>query len=140
MLTPNYYKLFYTHSIVPTMHNSFFIRCDGKYIRIDVRDILYLEALKNYVKLHTTSKTYLILISLRLIEKELPADIFCRVHRSFIAGMHHISSFDNESVYVGNKALPISRGFKDVIASKVKILVCATRTKESMDNNITMLN
>lgn len=130
MLTAGHRQFYYTYSIETNMQSYFFIRCDGKYIKLDIRDILYLEALKNYVKVYTTSKTYLILISLRLIEKELPENLFCRVHRSFIAGITHISSFDHEAVYIGNKALPVSRGFKNSIATKVKILVCTTRTKE----------
>jgi len=114
-------------------HFYFFIRCDGKYIKVDFKEIMYVEALRNYVKLHTSSKSYLVLISLRLIEKELPEHLFCRVHRSYIAGITHITSFDHEVVYIGNKTLPINRGFKNSIAEKVKILVCPTRVKDFTD-------
>ena len=120
------------------MHQSyFFIRCDGKYIKVDFKEIIYVEALRNYVKLHTISKSYLILISLKLIEKELPENLFCRLHRSYIAGISHITSFDHEFVYIGNKILPINSEFKYSIAKKVKILVCATRFKDPSERKVT---
>lgn len=111
------------------MTPDFFIRCDGKYTRIDTRDIRYIESLKNYVRIVTTTGSYLALISMRQLEEELPPATFCRVHRSYIVSLSHISSFDHESVYIEKTILPISPVFRQVLQGKVKVLVSDTRGK-----------
>ena len=111
------------------MQADFFIRSDGKFIRIDTRSIRYLESLKNYVRIVTTTNSYMVLISLRQLEVELPENQFCRVHRSFIISLSHISSFDNESVYMDATEIPISTAYKEMLQSRVKVLVSDTRNK-----------
>ncbi len=111
------------------MTANFFIRCDGKYIRINTADILYIRSLKNYVSIVSTTKTYLVLISLQQLEKELPAGQFCRVHRSFIVALHHVSSFDHKTVYIDSAVIPIDPVYKNALQAKVKVLVSETRTK-----------
>src|SRR5688572_22486791 len=101
------------------MSHNFFIRCDGKYIRISTTDIRYIQSMKNYVRIVTTTKTYLVLITLQQLERELPTLDFCRVHRSFIVAINHISSFDQEMVYVGKDQVPINPGYKNALQAKV---------------------
>lgn len=100
----------------------FFIRSDGRYIKIAFADILYLESVKNYVRIVTGQKSWLVLMSLRYIEKELPADMFCRVHRSYVVSMYHIISFDNEMVQIAHKQIPIGNRFRQALPARVKIL------------------
>jgi DNA-binding LytR/AlgR family response regulator len=116
------------------MLQPFFIRCDGKYIRIDIRDIRYLESLKNYVRIVTITKTYLVLMSMQQLEEELPQAHFCRVHRSFIVSIGHICSFDHESVYMDAVTIPISPVYKNALQNKVKVLVSNTRTRTNTDS------
>lgn len=104
------------------MQPFFFIRSDGRYIKISFSDILYLESVKNYVRIVTTQKSWLVLMSLRQIEKELPADRFCRVHRSFVVSLYHIVSFDHEMVQLEQKQIPIGNRFRQALPDKVKIL------------------
>lgn len=112
------------------MSNDFFVRCDGKYTRIDIRDICYIESLDNYVRIVTASKNYMVLISLRQLEEELPSSHFCRIHRSFIVSLSHISSFDHEAVtLVGKEIIPISPVFKHALQGKVRVLVSDTRSQ-----------
>jgi DNA-binding LytR/AlgR family response regulator len=110
------------------MQNTIFVRCDGKYIRINTDEIRYIESLKNYVRIVAITKSYLVLISLTQLEKELPASHFCRVHRSFIVSLHHINSFDHENVYLSDITIPINPAYKNMLLSKVKVLVSDTRT------------
>jgi two-component system LytT family response regulator len=84
----------------------FFIRSDGRYIKIAFTDILYLESVKNYVRIVTVQKNWLVLMSLRYIEKEL----------------YHIVSFDNEMVQLENKQIPIGNRFRQALPPRVKIL------------------
>jgi len=114
------------------MLHDFFIRCDGKYTRVDMRDIRYMESLKNYVRIVTTSGTHMVLISLRQLEEELPENIFCRVHRSFIVSIGHIGSFDSEMVYMKDKIIPISQEYRTALQGKVRVLVSDTRARVNL--------
>ncbi len=116
------------------MLQPLFIRCDGKYIRIDIRDIRYLESLKNYVRIVTPAKSYLTLMSLRQLEAELPKAHFCRVHRSFIVSIGHICSFNHELVYMDEVTIPISPVYKNALPNKVKLLVSDTRSRINTDS------
>jgi DNA-binding LytR/AlgR family response regulator len=100
----------------------FFIRSDGRYIKIAFADILYLESVKNYVRIVTVQKSWLVLMSLRHIEKELPADMFCRVHRSYVVSLYHIVSFDNEMIQMERRQIPIGNRFRQTLPTRVKIL------------------
>ncbi len=111
------------------MLSSFFIRSDGKYIRINTDDILYLKSLKNYVNIVCRTKAYMVLMSLQQLEKELPNLDFCRVHRSFIVSLRHISSFDQKTVYIDSTMIPIDPVYKNALQTKVKVLVSETRSK-----------
>ena len=111
----------------------FFIRCDGKFIRVDTREIRYLEAMKNYVKIVTGSKSYLVLISLRQLEQELPADQFCRVHRSYIVSLAHIQSFDQDTVYLEEGMIPINPHYKQALQKRVKLLISDYTTLKKSD-------
>lgn len=121
------------------MHD-FFIRCDGKYIRMDIFEIRYIESMKNYVKIFTAKKTYIVLISLRQLEEELPSNLFCKVHRSFLVSLAHIQSFDHESVYMEGVVIPVSPLFKNILQTRVRVLVSDTRNRvfnqNQPDNNM----
>lgn len=117
------------------MLKDFFIRCDGKYIRIDVADIRYIEALKNYARIVTTSRAWIVLMSLRQLEEELNDGNFCRVHRSFIVSLSHILSFDQDTVYVEGKDIPLTSQYKQLLQSKVKVLV-SDYTKGRTDSEV----
>jgi two-component system LytT family response regulator len=109
------------------MPQNFFIRSNGKYIRINTADILFIKSRKNYVSIVTTTKTYLVLMSLQQLEKELPATHFCRVHRSYIISVNYISSFDHKNVYLSDTMIPIDPVYKNALQAKVKVLVSETR-------------
>jgi DNA-binding LytR/AlgR family response regulator len=66
------------------MQNFFFIRFNGKYVRLLFSDINYVAASKNYIKIVTDKKIWLVLISLKRIEQVLPCGLFRRIHKSFI--------------------------------------------------------
>lgn len=115
------------------MQPYFFIRHEGRYIRLTIPEIQYVEAVKNYVRVVTAGKTYLVLISLRQMEEELPKDLFCRIHRSCIVSLPHISSFDASTVQVDKKFLPVSEQFRQVLLSRVRILTSDTRNKNTIE-------
>lgn len=94
------------------------IKSDYRNISIAIYNILYIEAVDNYIKLHLADgSTVLSKISLRAIQQMLPKDMFIRIHRSFIVARNRISSFTRTTVTINNTSLqlPIGRKFTDQI-------------------------
>lgn len=106
------------------MKPFFFIREQGKYIRINFNDIHYLEARSNYVQIVTTSRNFMCLVSLRQIAKLLPEDWFCRVHRSFMVGIAHLQAFDTEHAYLPDKVIPIGDSYRIALHRHVTMVRC----------------
>jgi two-component system, LytTR family, response regulator LytT len=97
-------------------NNEFlFLKADYKIKRINFQNILYIEGLKEYVKVYTTDsdKPILSLSSLKILEIKLPADKFMRVHRSFIVNLEKIDSIDRSRIVFGKKYIPIGNNYKD---------------------------
>ena len=92
-----------------------FVKSDYKLIRIDFKDILYIEGLKDYVKIYLSSaiKPVLSLSSMRSIENALPENVFYRVHRSYIVNMHKVRVFERGQIVFGEKYIPISDSYKE---------------------------
>ena len=97
-------------------NNEFlFLKSDYKIKRINFQNILYIEGLKEYVKVYTThsDKPILSLSSLKILEIKLPADKFMRVHRSFIVNLEKIETIDRSRIVFGKKYIPIGDQYKD---------------------------
>lgn len=94
-----------------------FLKVEYQLVRIAYTDILYIEGLKDYVKLYRQSdpdKPVLSLTSLKSLEEKLPTNQFMRVHRSFIVALNNISAFTRNSVQIGPVVIPVSDQYKDV--------------------------
>jgi two-component system, LytTR family, response regulator LytT len=97
-------------------NNEFlFLKSDYKIKRINFQNILYIEGLKEYVKVYTmlSDKPILSLSSLKILEIKLPADKFMRVHRSFIVNLEKIETIDRSRIVFGKKYIPIGDQYKD---------------------------
>jgi DNA-binding LytR/AlgR family response regulator len=90
-----------------------FIKADRKYFKIYFREILYIEGLKDYVIIYTRDNKIITSMNVKTIATQLPASIFARVSKSYIVNTQHISSFDNELIYIHNNEIPLGQGFKD---------------------------
>ncbi len=90
-------------------------------ININLNDILYVEGLKDYIKIHLSGKTILTLNSLKKLQEMLPESRFIRVHRSFIVSLPKIDSIQRSRIVIGKTFVPVGENyknaFKDVIAS-----------------------
>ena len=104
------------------MQKYFFIRVNGKYIKIDFQEILYVEGCGNYIKILTEGKSHLVLITMKRMEQLLPAYLFKRIHKSYIISLDKITEFDGYSVYMKEKALPIGEQYKGVLGKAVMIV------------------
>ena len=106
------------------MQQFFFIKEQGRYVRVNFSSILFIEARSNYVQIVTSARVYMCLVSMRQIEKLLPAESFCRVHRSYIVGIENIQSFDKERIYVEDKMIPIGDRYRNALHRKVTMVRC----------------
>jgi DNA-binding LytR/AlgR family response regulator len=97
-------------------NNEFlFLKSDYKIKRINFNDILYIEGLKDYVKVYTqnNAKPLLSLTSLKLLESKLPESKFMRVHRSFIVNLEKIDTIERSRIVFGKEYIPVSEQYKD---------------------------
>ena len=103
------------------MKKFFFVRMDGKYVKIDFNKIIYVEGCKNYLKIVTDLRSYLVLITMKRMVEILPASSFQRIHKSFIVSLERVLEFNTDAVYLKNKELPIGHLYKGVIERSVTI-------------------
>ena len=92
-------------------------RADSRIIRLELKDIAYVEALGDYVKIYCRgeSRSILSLCSLKCMEERFPADEFIRVHRSFIVRKSCIDTIGRNSVMVGEKEIPIGNAYREQV-------------------------
>lgn len=97
--------------------DSMFVKSDYKLVRIRFADILYVEGLKDYVKIYLSGerRPVLSLTSMRAVEAALPPKSFKRTHRSFIVNMDRIEAFERGQILFGDKHIPISDSYKNAI-------------------------
>lgn len=96
-----------------TFRNDEFIivKVDYKNVKIRLGQILFIEALDNYVKIYTTKKTYITLQNLKSIGEILCPDDFLRVHKSYIVSLSRIDFFTKDHIHIQNHIIPIGRTF-----------------------------
>ena len=99
-----------------------FIKSDYKTVRINVNEILFIEGVKDYVKLHTTDKPVLSLLSLRALEQGLSPERFVRVHRSFIVALDKIDVIEKSRIKIGQHSITISDMYRDAFLKKIRQL------------------
>jgi DNA-binding LytR/AlgR family response regulator len=99
--------------------NYFFIKADNSLVKIFYADILFVEALQNYVTIHTTEKKYISYLTFKSVEDYLPAEGFIKVHKSYIIAAAKVSSIDGNEICMGQHRIPISRSLKDEVMEKL---------------------
>ncbi|MBD0277330.1 MAG: response regulator transcription factor [Flavisolibacter sp.] len=97
----------------------FFIKCDNKLEKIFFADILFIEGLSNYIVIHTHEKKYITYLTMRSIEERLPGHEFVQIHRSYIVSIPQISRLDMNDVWIKDKVLPISKGYKEQLMQRI---------------------
>ena len=90
-----------------------FVKSDYKLVKINVDDILFVEGLKDYIKIFTRTKLILTLMSMTSIESRLPSDEFIRIHRSYIISLSKIDFISRHRVIIGEKFIPISLPYRE---------------------------
>ncbi|HBB93496.1 MAG: DNA-binding response regulator [Bacteroidetes bacterium GWF2_49_14] len=93
-----------------------FLNVQKKKVKILFSEIVYIESQREYIKIVTIKKEYISKISTHEIESFLPANLFKRIHRSFIISLSKIESYNTETVELNGFSIPIGRGYSGIIA------------------------
>jgi len=97
-----------------------FFKSDKKIYRIDLNDLLYVEALKDYVKIVTTHGTKLVLQTLKHWQKILPSKLFQRAHKSYIVNLKQIDNINGNIISIRDKEIPIGRHYREDLLKEIE--------------------
>ena len=97
----------------------FFIKADNKLVKILYDDILFAEALQNYMVIHTKDKKYITYLTFKSVEEYLPAERFIKTHKSYIVAAGKIDSIEGNNIRMGTHDIPISRNLKEEVMEKL---------------------
>jgi len=101
--------------ITNARNDSFiYVKSEKKNVKILLKEILFIESLKDYIKIHTTNKTIITQVAISTIEQRLP-DNFLRVHRSFIVARDKITAYTQHDIEIGKLQIPIGRNYKTIV-------------------------
>ena len=100
--------------------DSIFVRSDRKMVKVNFNDIVFIESLSDYIKIHLEGQKVLVTRdTISNIEARLPNNDFIRIHRSFIVSIHKIETFTSDTIGIGKHELPISRSYRDAVIEKL---------------------
>jgi len=102
--------------------DSIFVRDKDRMVRLPMADILYVEADRNYCKLRTKKKDYLLSVPLKTFEAKAASNCFLRVHRSFLANISQIDGFDDSYLFFNDISIPMSKSYKTEVLTRLKVV------------------
>ena len=98
----------------------FYIKSDRQFIKILLEDVLYIESLRNHIKIVTTAGNHTTLLGISQMEEKLPPQHFIRIHRSFIVSLSKVTRFSQSSLMAGEKALAIGQNFREEVLKRLE--------------------
>jgi len=118
------YKIF--NSTVQEPHkksdNHIFIKDEGRFIKIFLDDILFVENIGDYVRFHTDKKNYIVYSTLKKLTEKLPSDRFMKVHRSYIINLDKIVDIEENSILIHKNIVPVSRANKQALMERLNLI------------------
>nr|WP_068888323.1 LytTR family DNA-binding domain-containing protein [Pedobacter panaciterrae] len=110
-----YTEMLSTKQTAPDHEEYIFLKVEYQLVRVAIKDIVYIEGLKDYAKIHLVNdaRPILSLITLKSLEEKLPARLFMRVHRSFIISLEKIDAVTKNTVQIGGINITIGEQYKD---------------------------
>ena len=97
----------------------FFVKENGRYTRIGFDEVLFMEALQNYVAIYTKERKMISYNTMAQFEKQLPENLFMRIHKSYIVALQKIDSIEGNMIGIASYKIPCSRNCKDLLMQKV---------------------
>lgn len=107
---------------VNSSNKNLYVKEDSVWVSIPVEKILWIEALGDYVNIHTPEKKHTVLTTMKAIEGKLSEDRFIRVHRSYIVQIDNIENLDGNMLVVSKKLIPIGKSYKKSLMARLNIV------------------
>jgi DNA-binding LytR/AlgR family response regulator len=103
-------------------NDHIFIKADGKLVRLQNDDILYIESMGDYVKFITAEKRYITHNTIKNLETKVDAQRFMKVHRSYIVNMSRVDDIQENTLYIRGNMVPISKSHKARVLQKIRVI------------------
>lgn len=107
---------------VPVNDGFVFFRDNSIIRRLNTDEILYIEAMGDYVKIHTAKKTYVVHCTMKATEQKLSASNFIKVHRSFIVALNKLDSIQDGGLVIRDRFIPVADNFRRTLNQRVNML------------------
>ena len=104
---------------IPQKQDYFFVKSDLKFVKLFFEEVNYISAEKDYIKIHTDKKIWMVNLPTKVIEKQLPTEYFIRIHRSYLVNISKIDSFNSISVFVGEDELPLGMSYREQVTAEL---------------------
>jgi two-component system, LytTR family, response regulator len=99
--------------------DHFFIKCDNQIEKVFYDDLLYAEAMLNYVMLYTSSRKMMVYITIKSLEEQLPSNVFIKVHKSFIVNINKVKSIEGNILDIGDTKITISQNLREKVLNDI---------------------
>jgi DNA-binding LytR/AlgR family response regulator len=100
-------------------NNHFFVKCDGRIERILYKDLLYIEAMTNYITLYTADGKLVVYLTIKGILEKLPVNKFVQVHKSYVVNVEHFKTIEGNMLHVGDNKITVSLSYNDDVMKRV---------------------
>lgn len=99
--------------------NYFYVKADKKMVKIELNEVLYIESLKDYVRIKTKDRVIITHQKISYLEEKLPESDFLRVHRSYLIAIGKVDSFSASTIEIGDFDIPIGRNYKNQVIQQL---------------------
>ena len=114
-------KVYQNFEVTPTRENAYlFVKSEHRLEKINTSDILYVEGMKDYLKMVTVDRNIMSLLSFKKLQEKLPTSKFIRVHHSFIVAIEKIDVIERDRIQIGNKLIPISQSYRQAFYQTIE--------------------
>lgn len=99
-----------------------FLKDKKALIKIGLNEILWLEAMGDYIKIHTAAKVYMVHSTLKMLEEKMPSSQFMKVHRSYVVAINKIESIKDGLIAINNTSIPLAESFRSHLIEKLNLI------------------
>lgn len=97
-----------------------FVKTENRLEKIMLNDIVYIEGMRDYLKIHTVNKKLMTLQNFSELEKMIPSNIVCRVHKSFMVALNKIESIERSRIKIADQLIPVSETYRELFFQLIK--------------------
>lgn len=104
---------------ISTISDFVFIKTENRLQKVNIADIIYIEGMRDYCRIHTEEKRIMTLQKLKELEQILPSNLVCRVHKSYMVALNKIESIERSRIKIADQIIPISETYKKAFFQKI---------------------